>query len=60
MSRSLCMPSLVITRSEAVFFVASSLVRAGCSDDEIANVLMDSDCGISATFATKASRANTR
>lgn len=36
------------SRSEAGFFVACSLVRAGCSDDEIANVLTDSDYGISA------------
>ncbi|RWQ64037.1 phage/plasmid primase, P4 family [Mesorhizobium sp.] len=36
------------SRSEAGYFVACSLVRAGCSDDEIANVLTDSDYGISA------------
>ncbi|RUW41355.1 MAG: hypothetical protein EOS31_24670 [Mesorhizobium sp.] len=36
------------SRSEAVFFTACSLVRTGFSDDEIANVLTDTDYGISA------------
>ncbi|ESX15947.1 phage/plasmid primase, P4 family [Mesorhizobium sp. LSJC264A00] len=41
-------PGRWTSRSEAVFFAACSLVRAGCSDDEIANVLTDSNHGISA------------
>lgn len=36
------------SRSEATYFVACSLVRAGCSDEEIANILTSSDHGISA------------
>lgn len=41
-------PGRWTSRSEAVFFAACSLVRAGCSDEDIANVLTDSDYGISA------------
>lgn len=36
------------SRSEAVYFVACSLVRASCSDLEIANILTNSDYEISA------------
>ncbi|WP_164873744.1 phage/plasmid primase, P4 family [Mesorhizobium sp. M7A.F.Ce.TU.012.03.2.1] len=41
-------PGRWTSRSEAVFFAACSLVRAGCSDEDIANVLTNSDYGIGA------------
>jgi Family of unknown function (DUF5906) len=36
------------SQSEAVFAVTIAMVRAGCTDDQIASVLLDKDFGISA------------
>ena len=41
-------PTKYKSRSEATFAVACEMVRAGCSDDQIASVLLDPDFGISA------------
>ena len=46
-------PTKYPSRSEALWAVVCSLVRAGCDDDTIAMVLLDPDFGISASVLDK-------